>query len=309
MAHRDREARALSSSYKHHFAQGEKRATLIAVDNALARKYDRLRDCIAQCQSALVAFSGGVDSSLLLKVTIDVLGEQCHAITCVSVTMAQSESRDAQAIATELGAHTRHHVIDSYEIERDNFADNPRERCALCKTELMTLAKPLAQRLNLREILLGTNLDDLGDFRPGIAAAREYGARSPFVEAQLSKKDVRALSRALGLRTWNKPQLACLSSRFPYGTQITPDRLRRIDKFEDRLRALGFRQLRVRFHDTIARIEVDRDDLTRAIAMSDTLVGIGRELGFTYVTLDLAGFRTGSLNAAPLVELRRRSHQ
>ncbi len=191
------------------------------------------------------------------------------------------------------------------------FADNPAHRCALCKTELMDVATPIAAALGGAPIALGTNLDDLGDVRPGIAAARERGARMPLVDASLSKQEVRALSRELGLRTWDKPQLACLSSRFPYGTQITPDRLRRVDAFEDGLRALGFRQVRVRFHDTIARVEIDNDELPRVVEIRDRVVKLGKELGFLYVALDLAGFRSGSLNealpASTLVKLRGRA--
>jgi len=191
------------------------------------------------------------------------------------------------------------------------FADNPTHRCALCKTELMEVATPIAAALGGAPIALGTNLDDLGDVRPGIGAARDRGARMPLVDAQLSKAEVRALSRELGLRTWDKPQLARLSSRFPYGTQITPDRLRRVDAFEDGLRDLGFRQVRVRFHDTIARLEIDGSELARIVDVRDRVVALGKELGFTYVALDLGGFRSGSLNevlpAEALVQLGRPS--
>lgn len=262
-------------------------------------------------QNVLVAFSGGVDSAFLLKVAADELGPGAHALTCVSVTMARSEADDARALGQEFGLEDRHHVIDSNELEQPGFADNPRHRCALCKTELMEIAAPLALEIGLERIALGTNCDDLGDFRPGISAASERGAVAPMVEAGLTKAEIRALSQHLGLRTWNKPQLACLSSRFPYGTQITPERLRRVDAFEDGLRALGFRQLRVRFHDTIARLEIDTDDLARVLepGMRDRVVALGKELGFTYVALDLAGFRSGSLNEAAgqsLVTLGRR---
>jgi len=191
---------------------------------------------------------------------------------------------------------------------RPGFQQNPTDRCYLCKTELLEIAGPLADKLAARAILLGTNLDDLGDHRPGLAAARERGAVSPMVEAGLTKADVRALSRELGLRTWNKPQLACLSSRFPYGTEITPERLARVDRFEEGLRALGFGQLRVRFHDTIARLELDPDEVARAFApdVRARLVALGRELGFTYVAVDVGGYRTGAMNEA-VVALRKKS--
>jgi len=273
-------------------------------------KLDALHATLAGYGPVVVAFSGGVDSAFLLKVAADALGDRCHAVTAVSQTMARSEIADARALAAELGLGARHHVVESHELEVPGFADNPTHRCALCKTELMDIAQPIADRLGAA-IALGTNLDDLGDVRPGIAAARDRGARMPLVEVGLSKADVRALSRELGLRTWDKPQLACLSSRFPYGTQITPDRLRRVDAFEDGLRALGFRQLRVRFHDTIARLEVEHDELPRIVLVRDQVVALGKQLGFAYVALDLAGFRSGSLNevlpAEALVQLRGRT--
>jgi uncharacterized protein len=270
---------------------------------------DRLRAVLRRHDGLLVAFSGGVDSTFLLKVAVDVLGERCHAVTCVSETMARSESDDARRLGQELGLGDRHHVVESHELERPGFSENPRHRCALCKTELMDIARPLAQRLGLAGIALGTVTDDLGDDRPGIEAASSRGAVSPLLEAELGKADVRALSRALGLRTWNKPQLACLSSRFPYGTSITPERLRRVDRFEDGLRALGFGQLRVRFHEAVARLELDADEVARALepATRDAILALGRDLGFTYVTVDLRGYRSGSLNedASGLVSIRR----
>ena len=274
-------------------------------------KLDALRSELTGYGRVVVAFSGGVDSAFLLAVAADVLGDACHAVTAVSPTMARSEVADAIALARELGLGARHHVVESHELEVAGFADNPTHRCALCKTELMDVAAPIAAQVGAAAVALGTNVDDLGDVRPGIAAARDRGARMPMVDAQLTKREIRTLSRELGLRTWDKPQLACLSSRFPYGTKITPDRLRRVDEFEDGLRELGFRQLRVRFHDTIARLELDPDELPRIVApgVREHVVALGKRLGFAYVALDLGGFRSGSLNevlpAATLVQLKR----
>lgn len=274
----------------------------------LTDKHAELRAALAALPGALVCFSGGVDSTLLLKVAVDALGERCFAITAVSATMAEREIGDARALGAELGLGARHHIIDSHELERPGFAQNPVDRCYMCKAELLDLARPLATQLGLPEhaIVLGTNLDDLGDHRPGLTAASERGASHPMVTARLSKAEVRALSQHLGLRTWDKPQLACLSSRFPYGTEITPDRLRRVDRFEDGLRAMGFRQLRVRFHDTIARLELDAAELARAFepATRERILALGRELGFTYVAVDLGGYRTGAMNE--VVKLGRR---
>jgi pyridinium-3,5-biscarboxylic acid mononucleotide sulfurtransferase len=263
---------------------------------ALAEKHERLRETIRAYGSALVCFSGGVDSTLLLRVAHDVLGDRCVGLTTVSVTMAASERRAAVDLAAGIGA--RLELVESDELARPGFAQNPTDRCYHCKAELLELAAPRAHELGLAQVLLGTNLDDLGDHRPGLAAADERGARHPMVDAALTKAEVRALSRALGLPTWDKPQLACLSSRFPYGTEITPERLSRVDAFEDGLRALGFRQLRVRYHGDVARLELEVADMPRALEPETraSMVTLGRRNGFTFVALDLAGFSSGSLN-------------
>jgi pyridinium-3,5-biscarboxylic acid mononucleotide sulfurtransferase len=280
---------------------------------AVSAKLDALTATLKGYGRVVVAFSGGVDSVFLLKVAVDALGDQCHAVTAVSPTMARSEIKEAASLAALMGLGDRHHVIESHELEVPGFADNPTHRCALCKTELMDVAQPVADKLDHAPVILGTNVDDLGDVRPGIAAARERGAKMPMVDVGLTKQEIRELSKQLGLSTWDKPQLACLSSRFPYGTQITPDRLRRVDEFEEGLRALGFKQLRVRFHDTIARLEIDNVDLPRVVepGVRDRIVALGKKLGFSYVALDLAGFRSGSLNevlpAETLVKLKRSS--
>lgn len=284
-------------------------------------KLATLRELLARLPRVVIGFSGGVDSAFLLKVSLDVLGERCHAVTAVSPTMARSEVADATALGAELGLGARHHVLASNELERPGFAENPTHRCAMCKTELMELAGPLAESLGA-VVAIGTNVDDLGDFRPGIAAAKDHGAHMPMVEAGLTKREIRELSRALGLRTWDKPQLACLSSRFPYGTRITAERLRRVDEMEEGLRALGFGELRVRYHEdggaagissggdqrpAIARLELPVAELARTVEpeLRAAIVALGKRLGFSYVALDLQGFRSGSLNE-PLVALRRR---
>jgi len=269
---------------------------------SLTAKHLALTEIIAGYRSALVCFSGGVDSTLLLRVAHDVLGDSCVALTAVSITMAASERAAARDLAAGIGA--RLEVVESHELERPGFAQNPTDRCYHCKAELLEIARPRADALALAEVLIGTNLDDLGDHRPGLAAANERGARHPLVEAGMTKADVRALSRNLGLPTWDKPQLACLSSRFPYGTEITAERLRQVDGFEDALRALGFRQLRVRYHGDVARLEIDSPYMNRALENREAIVKAGRTHGFTFVALDLAGFASGSLNQ--LIALRRR---
>ena len=270
----------------------------------LAEKHARLRGLIADCGSALVCYSGGVDSTLLLKVAHEVLGERCVAMVALSPTMAKSEREAALKLAAEIGARVE--VTQSHELSRPEFRMNPKDRCYFCKDELLDLAGPLAKRLDLGEILLGTNTDDLGDYRPGLQAAKNHGARQPLVDATLSKAEVRELSRELGLSTWDKPQLACLSSRFPYGTEITPERLEQVDRMEDGMRALGFRQVRARWHGDIVRLEVEADALPRTAEpeVRGAIVRLGRELGFGFVTVDLAGFSSGSLNR--LLEIRKK---
>ena len=217
--------------------------------------------------------------------------------------MAYSEQRAALDLAAGMGV--RCEIVESHELSRPEFQSNPKERCYYCKSELLDIAAPVAQRLGCKAVLLGTNVDDLGDYRPGLQAAKDHGAHHPLLDAGLNKQEIRELSKELGLSTWDKPQLACLSSRFPYGTTITPERLRQVDAFEEGLRALGFRQLRVRFHAEIARVEVEPEAMPRALELRETMVKLGRKLGFTFVVLDLAGFTSGSLNQ--LIGIRPRA--
>jgi uncharacterized protein len=271
----------------------------------LVEKHAHLRGLIADCGSALVCYSGGVDSTLLLKVAHDVLGERCVAMVALSPTMAATERRAALRLAAEIGARVE--IAESHELSRPEFRTNPLDRCYYCKGELLDLAQPMAARLGLREILLGTNTDDLGDYRPGLKAVADHGARQPLLDAGLSKAEVRQLSRELGLATWDKPQLACLSSRFPYGTEITVERLRQVDALEDGLRGLGFRQVRARWHGEMARLELEAGDIARAAEPEtrEAIVKLGRELGFTFVALDLAGFASGSMNQ--LLSIRKQA--
>jgi len=276
-------------------------------ERGTADKLAALRQVIRGYGPSLVAFSGGVDSALVLKVAVDELGQGAVAMTAVSETMAEREVTAAAAFAKSLGV--RYETVVADELSRPGFAGNPVNRCYHCKSELLELCEPLARRLGLAHVLLGTNLDDLGDHRPGLVAARERGARQPLVEAGLRKAEVRELARELGLPLWDKPQLACLSSRFPYGTTITQARLRMVDRLEQGLQDLHFRQLRVRFHEVsraeaapgaadaaLARIEVEESELSRAFEKRRELVALARQAGFVYATLDLDGFRSGSAN-------------
>lgn len=282
----------------------------VPVAAPLSDKLAALRSIIRGYGPSLVAFSGGVDSALVLAVATEQLGADAVGLTAVSETMAEREIDAAAEFARALGA--RYEVVRSNELSRPGFAQNPVDRCYHCKAELLELCEPVAARLGLRSILLGTNLDDLGDHRPGLVAARERGAKQPLVEAGLSKAEVREVARELGLSVWDKPQLACLSSRFPYGTSISPERLRTVDRFEASLHDLGFRQLRVRYHElpvlpgsppgtpapALARIELERSELPRGLSQAADVVRLGKQAGFLYVALDLEGFRSGSGNAA-----------
>jgi pyridinium-3,5-biscarboxylic acid mononucleotide sulfurtransferase len=259
-------------------------------------KLERLRESFRAMRSVMVAFSGGVDSSFVLRVACETIGERVLALTTTSPTMPDDDRLNAIAIARGLGV--RHLIIESNELEIAGYARNPVNRCYLCKHNLFTVCEQKAAELRIETIVDGLNLDDLNDYRPGIKAATEKGVRHPLVEVELTKAQVRELSRLLGLATWDRPASPCLSSRFPYGTQITLEGLRQVERGEQVLHSLGFNVARVRYHGEVARIEVDASEIGRLLdpRIREQVDCKLREIGFRFVALDLRGFRSGSLN-------------
>ena len=266
------------------------------VEPDIAAKLTALRARLADLGSVLVCYSGGVDSAFLLAAAHAELGPRAVGMTAVSPSLAPAEREDAIALAQSIGAD--HRLVESSEIEDPDYVKNAPDRCFHCKSELYRIASAKRAEWGLAAIVNGTNLDDLGDYRPGLEAAKNAGVVSPFVDLGFTKADVRAGAQAFGLPVWDKPAAACLSSRIPYGTSVTRERLTQIGGFEAALRGLGFRQVRVRYHDELARIELDPSDLMRAAdpATRASIVAEGKRSGFRYVTLDLAGYRTGSHN-------------
>ncbi len=262
----------------------------------LAEKYDRLRATLRDMGQCVIGYSGGVDSTLVLKVAHDVLGDRAVAVTGDSEAFPQGEVDAATAVANAMGVTVTR--VRTHELANPNFAVNTPDRCYHCKTELFSELQDVARERGIAWIVDGSHADDgkPGDHRPGMRAASERGVRSPLREAGMSKADVRALALHLGVPNWDKPSFACLSSRFPYGTTITPELLARLDGCEKFLRESGFRQFRVRHHDTVARIEVEPNDIPRLVELREAVNARFKELGYTYVTLDLEGYRSGKMN-------------
>lgn len=266
------------------------------MNQTITEKYTYLQDYLKSLGSIAVAFSGGVDSTFLLRVAHDVLGDNVLAVTAASCSFPERELREAKKFCEENGI--RHVVCQSEELDIEGFRQNPVNRCYLCKHELFEKIGEIAAENHLAAVAEGSNMDDNGDYRPGLQAVKELGVKSPLRQAGLNKDEIRQLSRMLGLPTWNKQSFACLSSRFVYGETISEEKLSMVDRAEQLLLDLDFHQVRVRIHDKLARIEILPEEFSRLLddSVRNTIYDTLKSLGFTYVTLDLAGYRTGSMN-------------
>lgn len=262
----------------------------------LTEKFEQLIGLFKEMEQALIAYSGGVDSTLVAKIAFDVLGDRALAVTAVSPSLLPEELEDAKIQAATIGIP--HKIVQTHEMENPNYTSNPVNRCYFCKSELHDTLKPLALELGYPYVVDGVNADDLHDYRPGIQAAKERGARSPLAEVGVTKLEVRQLSQQLGLAWWDKPAQPCLSSRFPYGEEITVAKLQRVGRGEVFLRKLGWQNLRVRSEGETARIELPPEQIKEFVLTNDlqTLVSAFQDFGFLYVTLDLEGYRSGKLN-------------
>lgn len=269
----------------------------------LQQKQAKLFEILRDLRQVLVAYSGGTDSAYLAWAAARVLGDNAIAITADSASIPESHKRDAEEFAREAGI--RHECIQTYEFDNPKYVANNPDRCFHCKDELFTRLDEVGAARGIEHIIYGVNKDDLGDYRPGQNAARLHEAKAPLVEAGLTKAEIRELSRLAGLKTWDRPASACLSSRIPYGTPVTPETIKTVENGEEAIKALGFRQFRVRFHGELVRIEISREELPRALSleMAEAFTQLFKPLGFNYVTLDLQGYRQGAMNE--VLNLRR----